>query len=450
MGSKVSDFVNVNITRQTAKISRVGFGTAMLLTEYYNIADRTKTYSDPSEMLTDGFVTTDAAYIAANELYSQEFTPSQFKVGRRKTNINDKQTITLDALATAGTFTVTVGAETTAGIAYDATAGTIETAIEALTGITSVTWTGTLDASLTCTIEFDGADANTEFSTISLDVSGLTGPTSATVSHTQWGAAEETYSSALTAVMADDNDWYALVAEARTQSDIEDLASLIEASDPPKIYGFSTDDSDVKNGVAANVLKTLKALSYEQTFYFFSSDTANYPEAAAFGYMLPKDPGSYTLRAKKLVGITPDTLTTDELNNIQDDNGNTFESVADNSIVTSDGVVVEGEYIDIIIGTDWLRVRLAEDIFVELIGSDKIPFTDAGTGQIEGAIRSRLSIAANEPHNLILEDSISVSVPKRSEVSVADRGNRYLSGCTFSAEYQGAIHKVGLTGKISV
>lgn len=97
--------------------------------------------------------------------------------------VQEVQTLTPDAVATAGTFTLTYGGETTAAIAYDAPTtgvGSIQAALEALSGVSTgdITVGGTtLDAAGTTTFTFANTvgDANM----ISFDFSGLTGPSQA-------------------------------------------------------------------------------------------------------------------------------------------------------------------------------------------------------------------------------------------------------------------------------
>jgi flagellar hook protein FlgE len=97
--------------------------------------------------------------------------------------VPEVQTLTPDAVATAGTFTLTYDGETTAAIAYDAPVtgvGSIQEALEALSGVSAgdITVGGTtLAAAGTTTFTF--ADTLGDVSTISFDFSGLTGPTQA-------------------------------------------------------------------------------------------------------------------------------------------------------------------------------------------------------------------------------------------------------------------------------
>ncbi len=57
--------------------------------------------------------------------------------------------------ATGGTFTITVDAQTTTGIDHDATAGTVDTAVAALSSVTAVTVTGTGSVADPWIITFD-------------------------------------------------------------------------------------------------------------------------------------------------------------------------------------------------------------------------------------------------------------------------------------------------------
>ena len=57
--------------------------------------------------------------------------------------------------STAGTFTLTYSGQTTGAIAFDATAGTVETAIEGLSNVTAATVTGSGTSSTPWVIRFD-------------------------------------------------------------------------------------------------------------------------------------------------------------------------------------------------------------------------------------------------------------------------------------------------------
>lgn len=99
-------------------------------------------------------------------------------------NPNSLQKIQFNALGTAGTFTLTLGAQTTGLIAFDATAATIKTALELLTGINEVTVYYDMPA-LNLIFEFTGVDATLPFNNLVADITLLTGPTTATTTALQ-------------------------------------------------------------------------------------------------------------------------------------------------------------------------------------------------------------------------------------------------------------------------
>jgi len=451
--SEIKNFVDVQISRETAKITRTGFGTTLIFAPHFHFPDRVRSYSDPSEMLEDGFLSTDPHYIAALKLVSQELSPPLFKIGRKLEDVNSKASLAFVGTPTAGTWTLDVGIGdatpiTTGAITYTADDDTaaIETAIEALTGITEVTVTGLYSTGYT--IEFTGVDASADFRITGIDISSLTGVTSATVTMDQYGSGVEIWTDGLNAIISADNDWYFLNASATADTDVKALAAIIETK--IKIYFFANDDADIKNGVADNTLEDLKALDYDRTAYLYSGDYTNYPESGWVGGQSPKDPGSITWKFKPIVGITPDDLSTTEFNNITGNNGNTFEEVGGINIISSEAVVVSGEYIDIIRGSDWLATRMSEDIFTLLASADKVPFTAQGIGAIEGKIAYWLKKAESATIGLLVPGESTIMMPNIRDISTADKLARFLRNVTFTGKLAGAIHKVEIRGKLTV
>lgn len=89
---------------------------------------------------------------------------------------NEKQVITLGGTAaTGGTFTLTYNDETTTPIAYNASAATVQSALEGLASYSSGDFTVTGSVAGPWTVEFTGVLAGTNVSIMTIDVSGLTG-----------------------------------------------------------------------------------------------------------------------------------------------------------------------------------------------------------------------------------------------------------------------------------
>lgn len=96
-------------------------------------------------------------------------------------NASAVQTVTISGTPTGGTFTLTFNEQTTSGIAYNAAAATVQTALQGLSTIGSGNATVTGSAGGPYTVTFAAALANTSVAQIVPSGSGLTGGTSPTV-----------------------------------------------------------------------------------------------------------------------------------------------------------------------------------------------------------------------------------------------------------------------------
>lgn len=115
------------------------------------------------------------------------------KYGPYAANSNEVQTINLGA-ASAGTITITLDGETTGAIAFNASAATVQTALEGLSNVNpgDVTVTGgPLPATVSLTFS-GGARAGTDVPTVTVTPTGLTGGTVTVATATAGGSAVST------------------------------------------------------------------------------------------------------------------------------------------------------------------------------------------------------------------------------------------------------------------
>lgn len=94
---------------------------------------------------------------------------------------NEVQIVTITGTPTGGTFTLTFDGQTTTGIAYNATATTVQTALEGLSNIAPGDVTVTGSASGPWTVTFAGAYAGINVPAMTGSATGLTGGTSPAV-----------------------------------------------------------------------------------------------------------------------------------------------------------------------------------------------------------------------------------------------------------------------------
>lgn len=260
---------------------------------------------------------------------------------------------------------------------------------------------------------------------------------------------DATVADSLAAIQAEDNSWYGLaVDQAFSDSDKIDIAAWVEAN---KRFGFYwTTDADVPDATKnTDMASVLKGLGYDRaaTMWHPTPATgADYPDAAWMGEGFPFEPGSSTWAYKTLKGVTPDNVDTKETT-LQNKNCNYYSTVGGVNI-TQEGRVASGEWIDIIIGTDWIEARLREAVYGAFVNNRKISYDDRGITTIEGLVKGVLSQAAAA--GILQADSIVVTVPKYKDVPQADKLARKLPDVKFTALYQGAIQRTTINGTISV
>jgi hypothetical protein len=442
MGTEIKDIVVINITRETAKITRVGFGTPMVFGIHTKFAEDYRTYTSIQGVGED-FDITDEEYIAANALFSQELSPESIVIGKRAANAAQSDVVTVSNVQDTITYTDTING-TAFDFLSDGTATNLEIADGLVTAINlgaePVTATDNVDG----TYDVDADEAGEAFTHVVSDDGvgdGLTNvPTIDNVS----------VASELLALEQSFNDWYFLIntrrsTEAEQLQDITQSASFIEPR--LKMYFYALDQASMLTAVTTDIGNVLKALSYNRTAGMYSDDQALYPECAWIGRVAPETPGSVTWKFWQLAGITPDNLSSNDITNLKAANLNFFEAVAGANIISSEAKVASGEFIDTIRGSDKLATRMAERIFVTLVNAKKVPLTNDGGATIENDMRAELQISVDD--GFLVGDSIIVTVPDASTLSPADKSERFYSDITFSGDFQGAAHKVGIAGTLS-
>ena len=448
MGTKIEDVVVVNITRETAKITRVGFGSALIFGIHSKFAEDFKEYTSIEGVLED-FVITDEEYKAAAKYFSQELKPEKVTIGKRVANVAKSEVVTVANVQNTITYSVTING-TPFTFLSDADATDLEIAAGLVADINGgsepVTAADNVDGTFDLDADVDGVDFTAVLSDDGTG-DGLTSTVPIATGNVATGLAD--------LLDVGGTDWYFLILTRRTTEaeqlqDIEETANFIEALSSPKQYFAAIDQASILTAVATDIASIIQALSLDRSNVFYSTDQGNYPEAAWIGDGAPHDAGSRTWKFKNLVGITPDQFNDTEISNMKGKNVNFYETIAGANVVSSEGVVASGEYIDTIRGSDELQVRISEDIFTQLINAEKIPFTTDGISAIEATLRARLQRSVNSGFLSNDPDAITVTVPKLANIDPADKAVRFLTGLEFSAVLAGAVHKVRIDGKLTL
>lgn len=427
--TRLTDIIEINISRETAAVAQTNFNIPLFISAHTNFQERARVYSSLLAVA-DDFASSDSAYIAAQKLFGQALVPANIVIGRRQI---PGATVSVGTVTIGTTYTLTIN-----GQAFNYTAITADTGIKIATGlkaaytvtpITGVTVTDNLDGTLTIASTVDW---------------------SLRVSNSLTKAAQpstEAWADAGTAVASVNNTWYAATIESHVTSEVLNFAAWIEAQ--KKIFGTSSQATDIKTSVTSDLFSQLKALGYQRTFGIYSA-TANteFPECALIGYQLQEQPGSNTWEYKTLSGVTVSTLSDTESVNIKNKSGVTYESVGGASSTTGTKMF-GGEWIDVMVFVDWLQARMTERLWFRMKNSKKIPYTDAGAAIIESEIRAQLNDGIRAG-GLANSPAPTVTIPPVLAVSPNLRAQRIFEGIKFEARLAGAIHFVKISGTVTV
>lgn len=260
---------------------------------------------------------------------------------------------------------------------------------------------------------------------------------------------DETFVDALNAASALDSDWYAITIQSRVLGDVLAVAAWTEARD--KIFIAASSDSGIIDPLSTgDIASQLLALSYSRTGMIYTADAAStWPDLSWAGGVIPYDPGSVTWAFKRVSGSAGEAFTAAEVTALEAKRVTRLETIQGLTRTIGGYTFDAGAFIDLIQSIDWLKQRMAEDIFIALVNATKIPYTDEGIAIIEEKVRNRLSDAI--ARNIIADDeNLTVTVPEATNTDPIDRANRLLRDVKFTARLAGAIHKVIVRGVATV
>lgn len=454
----LSDVVSSSITRETQTISRVGYGTPLLCAYHTKYLDRVREYAQLSEMVSDGFSSTDQAYKMAAEVFAQNPRPKTVKIGRRAgapaqtfritpLNTTVGYVYSFDFISPAGVSTTVTYTNDASPTIAEAVSG-LQAAIDALAGITAVTGGPNLYVDVTVTAAGDLWQIANAPDRLDCEILNTTANPVTTIQ------------TDLAAILLADPDWYGLAIDSQSPAEIAAAAAWTESN--KKLFGYETGDSDCADGASTtDIAYTLQALDYARTFGIFikGRSGAYYAGAAALGRMLPTIPGSATWKFKTLPGTSTDAYTATERSALVTKSINVYDTNAGVSYF-AEGVTASGEFIDVTHGTDALNSDIQERVFGTLVRRDKVDFEPAGVEVIASDVRAALLNA--QKNRFIAQDrapstpaaepvpGFYVTVPEFGDISDNDKAARTLSSIAWEAKLSGAIHTVSISGRLTL
>lgn len=440
--SAIDKHVSVSVDKQTATVSRQGFGVPCILSYHTVFPELYRVFGSLDEMVTAGFTVNDVTYKLAASIFSQSPRPSTIVLARRTTAVVRDVKLTPKAPVLASTaYTVTVN-----GTAFTYTTDATPTVAEVTAGLEALIDAGTENVNaVDNTTDLDIEKSDTPGGVAAAGVAFYIG-----FDATQFDFEDNTLTAAantdLTNLLTTFTDFYGLVTDLWDPVNIAEVAAAVEPASVPLIYSAETQDSDVITSATGDIASTLQTADYERTFLTYADNIDASKAAGWLGKQLPTTPGSTTWKFKTLNGVSATALTTAEVAFADGKSCNTYTTVGGITI-TAEGVVSSGEFIDVIRFVDWLTARVKENVFRALAINPKIPFTDSGiqavVAEVEGVLRQGVFNGG-----LNGDEDLIVTAPLAADVDANDRASRLLPDIEFIATLAGAIHKTTITGKV--
>lgn len=433
--------INLNISVTSRAPTQQGFGTPLYAVYHNNYLDLVREYAEPSELLDDGFTTSDPAYLMAQAHASASPHPPTFKIGRRQSAYTQQRVLEFKNTTEGFEYDYDIGGENVTYVVPAAATGiTVATANHALINALAGAFTSTDGLDGTLTVNADTAGVLFDFDMKAMD-------------HIDDLGFEETtpdpgLAADLTAIRDIDDDWYGIALDS--QSTPEALAFFAWLETQKKIAVVTSMQSDVADvAVSSDLASTLMAASYSRAVPLMTRrHLLDYRAVTDIALMLPNQPGSVDWALKTLPGIQVDSWRPSQQNAITDKNASVYVNIG-STPQTWEMKTPNGDFIDVPHFVDWLHARIRESVFAALSTPKKVPYTDAGVGLVANAIRAVLRQGVTVG-GLRADPAPTVTFPAVASVPLADRANRRLPNGRFTAELAGSIHHIVLNGNITV
>lgn len=258
-------------------------------------------------------------------------------------------------------------------------------------------------------------------------------------------------------VLAFDGDWFGLVVESVTAADLLEVSAWIETH--RRLFFAQSADAGIiaaaYNPAGAGVGDVFKAQNRAYTSLIFHETASEYAAVAAAANRLSVDPDVQTTvwRHFSLVGVTQQSLTETEKQNLISKNGNVYLPFFGTAVFgpgrMSEGA--SGRPIDERVTAEWTRSRVSEAIATLLLNTstrgEKLPYDDDGFQAVRNAVMAVLEQGVSVGHFTAADpaDAPIVTVPLLADVPAADVSARIVRP-TFYARLAGAIEQAAITG----
>lgn len=185
---------------------------------------------------------------------------------------------------------------------------------------------------------------------------------------------------AMETLKTDRDEWYAFMTDQESSEYIQALAAWAESTEPTlaqlrlgiedqrRLYLYQSSDLDfvqtVKNGRVIPCYTDAEYISEEIAAAYFGNCAPFYPESATWKFKTPD-------------GITPTSLSRENKERLEEAYVN-FMTEENKKQYMKNGTCADGEFIDVLIGKDYITQLIRTNFYELLVAVKKVPYTDQG------------------------------------------------------------------------
>ncbi len=231
-----------------------------------------------------------------------------------------------------------------------------------------------------------------------------------------------------------EEDWFFLTCTKNSNEVITALSEWIEKHQ--KMYFTTIQDLELPSQIEA-----------ENTVVMYHDNVDAYASEGLAAYLSTQVVGSFTAKFKHIEGVEGATITKEQLKKLHDDGGFSYVKKK-GKLQTSEGKTTSGEYIDVVMGSIFIKTRMEFEEAMLAYNNKKIGYSNKGIAQLVDVAKRVLDEATE--NGIILNEGdkgvYSIEYTTREDTPLEDRMNRQYNGIKWKATLDGAIHGGNIDG----
>ena len=250
---------------------------------------------------------------------------------------------------------------------------------------------------------------------------------------------------------ANDNEWNILLTDRDEDPYLEALIAYAESTEPTLAELLTGIEDNRKFYFGQTVNKDF-VFEHARGAVIYVNDLEEEGDAACVGNVAPFYPTRVTWKFKLPDGVSLANLTEGQKDALDENNIN-YVAKENGFNFLKEGVCTDGEFIDALLGADYIAKRIRDRVYTILTTEADVPYTDNGFALIGSGVVSALNDAVN--NNIIATNPESgkgmfiVNIPTRAEATEEQSRSRVMPDITWEATIEGAVHRVVVRGVLT-